>query len=253
MKFKVRERVEWRERARCGHSSLPTYPATSWSSLVVLACGGLVIISLYSLTHNAHPFTHTLYIIPHYSRLPALKSFLRDGEAEWYRRVELQYVRGQLTLMHIYEEGVRDAVNIVELNTAAKYGKDELHRVMINVAGLELKSDDERQADLDRKEALRHQRQRAMFHRDEYVRLMELHAQLFRRDIMQDALYDETSWIHTERDYLYNNYDQIFRYEAITKEDLRWYATRYLLQLEERQRQRELEQQHEEQQAHAHL
>jgi Sep15/SelM redox domain len=212
-------------------------------------------VCVYTLSSHAHVHTHTrlmlytLFIISHYSRLPALKSFLRDGEAEWYRRVELQYVRGQLTLMHIYEEGntSRDVINIVELNTAAKYGKDELHRVMINVAGLELKSADERQADVDRKEALRHQRQRAMFHRDEYVRLMELHAQLFRRDIMQDTLHEETSWIHTERDYLYNNYDQIFRHEAITKEDLRWYATRYLLQLEERQRERE--QQQREQQA----
>ncbi|EEC48146.1 predicted protein [Phaeodactylum tricornutum CCAP 1055/1] len=39
------------------------------------------------------------------NRMPELKSFLKDGEAEWYVGVNVTYVTGRRAVMHIYNEG----------------------------------------------------------------------------------------------------------------------------------------------------
>ena len=37
--------------------------------------------------------------------MPILKSFLKDGEAESYRNVEVKFVHGRKAIMTIYESG----------------------------------------------------------------------------------------------------------------------------------------------------
>lgn len=119
--------------------------------------------------------------------------------------------------------------------------KEDMHRVMVE-AGLVLKTDAERQTEADAAQRLRQQRQRAMFHRQEYVRQMELHATWFRKDVMRedDALLDDaTTWVYSERDWLHDNYDAIFQHQAIEKYDVWLYATRYLQNVEQRLQQQQ--------------
>jgi Sep15/SelM redox domain/SURF1 family len=182
----------------------------------------------HSIANTTRPFL--------YSRLPELKSFLRDGEALWYRNVQINYVRGPQAVLHVRnKEGVE--VGVYTLTHLRR--KEDMHRVLVE-AGFVLKTDAERQSEADAAQRLRQQRQRAMFHRQEYVRQMELHAQWFRRDVMRhdndSALYDDaaTTWVYDERDWLHDNYDAIFQHQAIEKYDVWLYATRYLQNVEQR-------------------
>jgi Sep15/SelM redox domain/SURF1 family len=190
------------------------------------------------------PYSHTTFYTallqthprPLLSRLPELKSFLRDGEALWYRNVQINYVRGQQGVLRVRnKEGIE--VGTHALTHLRR--KEDMHRVLVD-AGFVRKTDAERHAEEDAAQRLRQQRQRAMFHRQEYVRQMELHATWFRRDVMHhdNALYDATTWVH-ERDWLHENYDAIFQYEAIEKYDVWLYATRYLQNVEQRLQQQE--------------
>lgn len=158
-------------------------------------------------------------------RLPDLKAFLKgDGGAEWYRHLEIKYVRGQQTILHVYTDGMETATVVL----SAVRTLDRMHEIMLE-SGLEKKTPEERQADLDQVNRLRHKRQLAMFHREEYVRKMKLHAHLFRQQVMLDTDYYDKSWVATnDRGMLVNNYDAIFRAEAVTNEDLLAYAIHYL-------------------------
>jgi hypothetical protein len=161
---------------------------------------------------------------------------LRDGEALWYRNVQINYVRGPQAVLRVRnKEGVEVGVHAL----THLQRKEDMHRVMVE-AGFVRKTDAERRAEADAAQRVRQQRQRAMFHRQEYVRQMELHTTWFRKDVMRNdnddaLLYDDaTTWVYTERDWLHDNYDAIFQHQAIEKYDLWWYATRYLQNLEQR-------------------
>ncbi|EEC42851.1 predicted protein [Phaeodactylum tricornutum CCAP 1055/1] len=48
--------------------------------------------------------------------MPELKSFLKDGEAEWYVGVNVTYVTGRRAVMHIYNEG-GSKVEVIDLTS----------------------------------------------------------------------------------------------------------------------------------------
>ena len=112
-------------------------------------------------------------------RFPGLRSFLKDGGVAQYREVAVHYVRDPQAVLHVYE-GSReiDTVQLTELRTT-----ERLHAVMQRY--FERKSDEEIQRDQNRQTLQRQQKAYQKFHRAEYVRQQHLHAQQFRREIMQ--------------------------------------------------------------------
>lgn len=72
------------------------------------------------------------------NRLPEVKSFLKDGEAEWYRGVEVKYIHGRKAILTILEDGVeKEKVTLSELKSKA-----DMHKMMV-AKGFVKKSDDD--------------------------------------------------------------------------------------------------------------
>lgn len=72
------------------------------------------------------------------NKLPQLKSFLKDGEAEEYQNVEVTFIPGRKAVLTIYESGKeREKVTLSDIST-----KPEMHKLMVD-KGFERKSEDE--------------------------------------------------------------------------------------------------------------
>ena len=70
--------------------------------------------------------------------LPELKSFLKDGEAESYRGVEVKYIHGKKAVLTVYEDGEeQEKITLSEYNT-----KEEMHQLMAE-KGFEKSSEEE--------------------------------------------------------------------------------------------------------------
>lgn len=63
------------------------------------------------------------------NRMPELKSFLKDGEAEWYVGFNVTYVTGRRAVMHIYNEG-GSKVEVIDLTVSKLQTKKALHALM---------------------------------------------------------------------------------------------------------------------------
>ena len=74
------------------------------------------------------------------NKLPILKSFLKDGEAESYEGVTVRYVAGRQAIMTIYEGGGTTEIEKIPLHTLKT--KEEMHSLMLS-KGFQLKSDHE--------------------------------------------------------------------------------------------------------------
>jgi hypothetical protein len=62
------------------------------------------------------------------NRLRELKSFLKDGEAEEYQNLEVEYVHGRKAILYIYNEGEE-----VEQITLSEYKtKEDMHKLMVD-------------------------------------------------------------------------------------------------------------------------
>lgn len=72
------------------------------------------------------------------NRLPELKSFLKDGEAEWYQGVEVQYVSGKSAVLSIFHDGeFQQDIKLTPLTS-----KELMHSLMEGY-GFVKKSDEE--------------------------------------------------------------------------------------------------------------
>lgn len=71
-------------------------------------------------------------------RLPELKSFLRNFEAEEYEGVTVQYMRGRSPTLVIYHDGKRKEK--IELNNS--FSNDDLHKLMINKGFVKMSEDE---------------------------------------------------------------------------------------------------------------
>lgn len=85
------------------------------------------------------------------NKLPNLKSFLKDGDAESYRNVEVTFVHGKKAIMTIYEgesqsdvgeDGMEEKEKIVLSDYKTK---EEMHALMVE-KGFQMKSDEEIEA-----------------------------------------------------------------------------------------------------------
>jgi hypothetical protein len=61
------------------------------------------------------------------NRLPELKSFLKDGEAEQYNGVTVKYIHGRTAVMTIYDS---NHVEIEKVDLHTIRSKDKLHSIM---------------------------------------------------------------------------------------------------------------------------
>ena len=72
------------------------------------------------------------------NRFPELKSFLKDGEAEYYKGVEVEYVHGRNAVITITKDGEeQEPFTMSDLKT-----KEEMHKFMLD-SGFEKKSEEE--------------------------------------------------------------------------------------------------------------
>lgn len=78
------------------------------------------------------------------NKLPLLKEFLKGGEAECYKNVEIKYVMGKPPTLSIYHSGkFHEKVNLKDYTTSTSSStKKELHD-LFQEKGLELKSNEE--------------------------------------------------------------------------------------------------------------
>lgn len=156
-------------------------------------------------------------------RLPALREFIKGGEAELYRNVSIRYVRGQQTILWVYRDGREvDSVVLSSMRT-----KEKMHEALQRL-GFERKSKTELEADHMRETKIRNARNLAMFLREEYLRKQELHCLLFYEDVIRDPWYKKTTWVYQHTNSCIINYNKIFKHVAVWKSDLLLYARRYL-------------------------
>jgi hypothetical protein len=104
-----------------------------------------------------------------------LRSFLKDGEAEFYRGVTVNYIPGRQALLTIYESsdevGVDDMVILEKVTLSDILTKEEMHQLMKD-KGFVLKDDTELQRIAEEKVILQelddyHTYQRSMYYREQ--------------------------------------------------------------------------------------
>ena len=72
------------------------------------------------------------------NRYPHLKSFLKDYEAEEYRNVELQFVKGKAAVLSIFSDGeLKEEVDMHQYGT-----KEELHTMMVEKGFIRMPQDE---------------------------------------------------------------------------------------------------------------
>ena len=72
------------------------------------------------------------------NRYPHLKSFLKDYEAEEYRNVELQFVKGKAAVLSIFSDGeLKEEVDMHQYGT-----KEELHTMMVEKGFVRMPEDE---------------------------------------------------------------------------------------------------------------
>lgn len=72
------------------------------------------------------------------NRLPELKSFLKDSEAEEYQGIDIEYVHGLKAVLTIYKDGEeQEQITLSDYKT-----KEEMHALMVE-KGFVKKSDEE--------------------------------------------------------------------------------------------------------------
>ena len=174
------------------------------------------------------------------SKLPVLRSFLKDGEAECYEGVTVKYVGGRQATLIVYEDdNEKDRVVLQSLNT-----KEEMHQAVLG-AGFVLKSEEERQQILAKAQQEQSQARLARHNSAEYVRKRDLYVEEFRDRVVQMSPLDGDDSIRFGRrrrpsnkdDVLQQNYDRINNnspknnsHRATSKEELLESARNYLLE-----------------------
>ena len=172
---------------------------------------------------NCKCSSHSFYI-PH-SKLPILRSFLKDGHAESYEGVTVAFVNGREATLVIYDAG--DEVDRIMLQNIGNMA--DLHRVMVD-AGFSLKPERER-TKLVEKATTQQAHLRAMHHKhNEYYRIRQFYIDEFRRNVVLESI-DESEIsrpLYRKGQDLVDNFDRINHKKPILKEELLQSARDYL-------------------------
>jgi len=175
------------------------------------------------------------------SKLPILRSFLKEGGAESYEGVTVNYVKGQQAVLKVYDADTGAELEQVVLQHLPTL--ESMHQAMRD-AGFQLKPEAERRQ--LQETARRNQAElRAIHHRrNEYMHKRDFYVGEFREWIVQQSPLEEEgrTWKYralAKSDpfvkFLEDNYDRINQKEqAYLKADLLESARRFLEQQEEK-------------------
>jgi len=169
-------------------------------------------------TSHFSPLTH------HYnyfcSKLPVLKSFLKDGEAEFYEGVAVKFVHGRRAVLTVYDEHGTQLGEPIELQQHKD--KNALHQVLRD-AGFALKSEEEMRKLRARKLEEQAQERFQKFKDMEYYRKRTFYVNAFREFITGEEVE-----MQRRGDFMLENYDAINQREAVFKEELLQSARTFL-------------------------
>jgi len=174
-------------------------------------------------------FTYTLvsFVLLTYSKTPELKSFLKDGEAEFYENIKVDFIPGERAVLTIFHDGIeQEAISLYEYKT-----KDALHR-LLHDKGFVLKNEEGQRAAV--LAAIENKRMERLKHHQgiEYYRIRMRYLEEFRTLITQDY----HAWENRPKmcghagqdDFIRDNYDKINKREAAFPKQLLDYANAYL-------------------------
>lgn len=157
------------------------------------------------------------------SKLPDLRTFLKNGYAEGYEGVTIKYISGRATVLIVFEDDIEvDRVPLKGFHT-----HEELHTAM-QQAGFVQKDPNERERILQRVHEKQSNQQRVQFARYEYQRLRKQYVSEFRQNVMKQPL-DDTLRLD-KNDFLVQNYDLVNKKIATTRQDLLRFAQDFLKQ-----------------------
>lgn len=150
------------------------------------------------------------------NRLPELRSFLKDGEAEFYRGVTVSYIPGRQAVLTIYESDngtddmvIREKVTLSDIPT-----KEEMHQLMKD-KGFVLKDEKELQRIAEEKTILQelddyHTYQRSMYYRDQRMLIEQFKAAVIHGPNMPAQIEKQKqSRQGREPDFLVDHYDKM--------------------------------------------
>jgi hypothetical protein len=148
------------------------------------------------------------------NRLPELRSFLKEGEAEFYRGVTVDYIPGRQALLTIYEskdgvDEIREKVTLSDIPT-----KKEMHQLMVD-KGFVLKDEKELERIAEEKVILQelddyHTYQRSMYYREQRELVDQFRAAVINGPNMPPRVEQQKqSRQGREPDFLVDHYDKI--------------------------------------------
>lgn len=97
--------------------------------------------------------------------MPALKKFLKGGDAESYRNVEIEYVKGMEPVMTLYLDGEEK-----EMIRLREYDSDEVLHALFQEKGLQKKTEEEIAAMKLKRELTEDDKQQQMVKKREALR-----------------------------------------------------------------------------------
>lgn len=157
--------------------------------------------------------------------MPALKSFLMDGEAEWYHGLEAEFRTGSKPTVTLYQDGVEDGEPI---SLSHLQRRDEIHDFFRNL-GFERKSEEE----ILKLKAEHYEKDKprrvVVWSRTEYRHQMKEDIDDFRENVMR---VEEKPFIPRVKgaDMLENNYRAVFGSSYLTFKEKMEKADQYLQQ-----------------------
>eukprot|EP00584_Thalassiosira_punctigera_P002325 CAMPEP_0172538236 /NCGR_PEP_ID=MMETSP1067-20121228/9667_1 /TAXON_ID=265564 ORGANISM="Thalassiosira punctigera, Strain Tpunct2005C2" /NCGR_SAMPLE_ID=MMETSP1067 /ASSEMBLY_ACC=CAM_ASM_000444 /LENGTH=176 /DNA_ID=CAMNT_0013323691 /DNA_START=152 /DNA_END=682 /DNA_ORIENTATION=+ len=141
--------------------------------------------------------------------MPQLKSFLKDGEAESYRNVEVKFIHGRKAIMTIWEagydnggvDGDRERWEEVEKITLSDYKtKVEMHALFIE-KGFQMKSEEELAAwKIQKEKEAEEERERKQKQREQNLKMQEERRRKREMEKEEDMRRQEEMWKEKEQE-----------------------------------------------------
>lgn len=144
------------------------------------------------------------------NRLPLLRSFLKDGEAEFYHGVTVKYIPGRQAVLTIYENGVeRETVTLSDIPT-----KVEMHQLMLD-KGFIMKDEKVLKQIAEEKRILQEIEDYHTYRRSMFFKQQREMVARFKNEVIyggnppDESKKPKQSRLGREEDYLVDNYDKM--------------------------------------------
>ena len=155
-----------------------------------------------------------------------------DGEAEWYRNVEVEFVKGRSPTLTVYHDNVPHG----EPKDLSRLGsRDEIHQLFLDL-GFERKSPAEIAEIEDRYYAETKQQRERKWERSEYLRQRSLDIEEFKSNVLLVPMEGKSAKVPSDR-LLVKQYENIFGRKYLSMEDRGTKASVFLQNLNRRREQ----------------